>query len=317
MTERDIVILFGAGASHGACYVHPEAPPLGAGLYDALAVLYPNAWGSESHLGKLYGQRFRHDFELAMFQNVLPSEPSLSLLESHRHIASFFARYSLSGGGRDVYTRLVSELSAEELLPRVTLASLNYDCLLEHAISDLGLVFDYMLEDLSSEGSIPLAKIHGSCNFITPDLSSMRAHLTNANASSIECSITPLPTHQLQDCLQRKFSRHGPDYFPVLGLYSPDKPSIVAPAKLQHLRNILAQRIRRATAVILVGLKPNTQRDPHLWEPIEQTKASTILYIGGEGDYQTLQTRQPKTIHVARTFADSVSAIIRTLSKPL
>ena len=37
MNDRDIVILFGAGASYGSGHVLPQAPPLGAELYDALA----------------------------------------------------------------------------------------------------------------------------------------------------------------------------------------------------------------------------------------------------------------------------------------
>lgn len=99
MNEPGIVILFGAGASYGAGHVLPEAPPLGEKLYNALATQYPNEWGSGSQLGK-WADKFRHDFEQTMFDEVLPRVPSLSLLEWHRPVAAFFARYR---SGHDMY----------------------------------------------------------------------------------------------------------------------------------------------------------------------------------------------------------------------
>lgn len=308
MNDRDIVILFGAGASYGADHVRPQAPPLGAGLYDALATQYPSEWGSESHLGKMWAAQLREDFERTMCEEVLPWVSSLSLIEWHRPVAAFFARYGLDGSGRDMYSRLLSGLRTRGLLGRVMLGSLNYDCLLEQAMLELRLTADYMLDNSPPEGSIPLAKIHGSCNFITSDLFSMRAHMTNANASSIECSFTALPAYDLEARVRERFSTHEPAFFPVLGLYSPDKPSIVAQAKLQTLRNILAERIKRATDIVLIGLKPNP-RDLHLWGPIAQSHAAKIRYVGGNADYDRLKELQPRATHVACTFKTGVAVI--------
>jgi len=290
MKDRDMVILFGAGASYGAGAAHvlPQAPPLGTDLYDALAVQYPKEWGSESQLGKVWAAQLRADFELTMFQEVLLNVPSLSLLEWHRPVAEFFAKYCLDGSRRDMYSLLLSGLRTSGLLERVTLGSINYDCLLEQAMLGLGLSTDYMLDNPASQESIPLAKIHGSCNFITDDLSEMRAYLTNPNASGIECEFTALSVQDLEGHIQKIFSTNEPAVFPVLGLYSPDKPSIVAPTKLQSLRTTLAERIKRASAVVLIGLKPNP-RDPHLWEPVAQSHASNIGYVGGENDYMALR----------------------------
>ncbi|PWT78206.1 MAG: hypothetical protein C5B58_15590, partial [Acidobacteria bacterium] len=132
MNDRDIVILFGAGASYGAGAGHvlPQVPPLGANLYDALAAQYPKEWGSDSHLGKMWAPQLRDDFERTMYEEVLPKVSSLSLLEWHRSVAEFFARYRLRGGRRDMYSLLLSGLRNRGLLERVTLGSLNYDCLL-------------------------------------------------------------------------------------------------------------------------------------------------------------------------------------------
>ena len=43
---KDILFLFGAGASYGAGDILPEKPPLGNQLYDALSSVYPQSWGS-------------------------------------------------------------------------------------------------------------------------------------------------------------------------------------------------------------------------------------------------------------------------------
>ena len=312
MNDRNIVILFGAGASFGADHVRPCAPPLGACLYDLLAVEYPKEWGSESHLGKMWSEQFRKNFEETMATEVLPKVSSLSLLEWHRCVADLFARYELDGTGRDNYSLLLSELTTTGLMGRVTFGSLNYDCLLEQAMRGLQFTSDYTL-NTPDEGSIPVAKIHGSCNFITGDLFSKRAYLTNPNASSIECAFDTLPLQGLRDLLRERFSTYEPAFFPVLGLYSPDKPSLVAGGWLKKLRNTLTERINQAAAVVLIGIAPNP-RDPHLWEPIMESPASRILYVGGQPDYETLRNRQGKTTHLASTFREGVETIVRTLA---
>ena len=73
MNEPDTVILFGAGASYGAGHIQPEAPPLGEGLYEALATHYPNEWCSQSQLEK-WADKFRDDFEQTMSNEVLPRQ---------------------------------------------------------------------------------------------------------------------------------------------------------------------------------------------------------------------------------------------------
>ena len=168
MHEGDIVILFGAGASYGAGYVDPAPPPLGEQLYDALARQFPKEWGVESQLGRS-ADEFRKDFEQTMDQQVL-RYPSLSLLEWHRPVATFFARYRLDGSGDDLYSRLFAVLETKGLLKRLTLGPLNYECLLEQALMNLGLKVDYIIDNTFAADSIPLAKVHGSCNFVTLNL---------------------------------------------------------------------------------------------------------------------------------------------------
>jgi hypothetical protein len=310
MNDRDIVIVFGAGASYGAGHVLPAAPPLGLDLYDALATQYPNVWGPDSHIGKMWADKLRRDFERTMAEDVVPWVPSLTLLEWHRCVSQFFARYSLEEHGRDCYSMLLSGLRTKGLLARVTFGTLNYDCLLEQAIARLGIDVDYLLDDFVSSSSIPLAKIHGSCNFVSIDLGSRRALLTNANASGVECGFDRLPLTKLPERLQDKFGRHEQAFFPVLSLYSPYKPSILASVKLQGLRNTLTQRLTQTTAVLIVGIKPNPQGDQHLWDPIAQSSAPKILYVGSTADFDVLKRLQHRSVHLAETFEKAVAPIL-------
>jgi len=280
-----------------------------------IAAQYPKEWGSESYLGQKWATQFRkdEDIEKTMSENVLPNEPSLSLLEWHRPVAKFFAQYRLDGSGNDMYSLLLSGLRSKGLLGRLFLGSINYDCLLEQAMIELGLSHNYMLNDRAPEGSLPLAKIHGSCNFITDDLSSRRHLLTIANAW-IECGFTALPVLGLEGCLRERFSRNKQAFFPVLGLYSPDKPSIVASFIIQNLRKALAEKIRAATKVVLIGLRPNLENDPHLWYPVKQSQALKIGYVGCKDDYGALRGLQGRADHLAEKFIDGVAQVLEYLS---
>ena len=208
---------------------------------------------------------------------------------------------------------LVSALKKSGCLTRVTLGSLNYDCLLEQAIAALGLAIDYKCDVSASRGLVPVAKIHGSCSFITEDLFPRRAYLTNAHGSALECSFRVLPLENLVRQLVEKFATYNPAFYPVLGLYAPDKPSVVASAKLQKLKNTLADRVRQARVLALIGVRPNS-RDPHLWEPVAESRASTIAYVGGAAEFEALRELQNRAEHLARTFEDGALAVMDVLS---
>jgi hypothetical protein len=307
------VIVFGAGASYGATNVQPEPPPLGKNLYDALAAEYPEQWGTKSHLGRMWASQFRADFEQTMYEEVMPKTPSLNLLEWHRPMAAFFAKYRLAGNQMDMYSVLISGLMRRSSLTNVTLGSLNYDCLLEQAIAGLRLAVDYTCNASTSGGLVHVAKVHGSCNFITANIFRWRAYLTNAG-SAIEYAFSALPIGNLAEQLAEKFASYDPAFYPVLGLYAQDKPSLVASAKLQKLKNMLGDRIRQARVLILIGVKPNRQRDPHLWEPVAETHASTIAYVGGADEFRDLQNLQRRATHLAGTFAEGASLVLDAVS---
>src|SRR5215510_11141523 len=96
---------------------------------------FPAGWGPESSLGQ-YGDVLRKNFEEAMFNEITFWFPSLILLEWHRDMARYFARFEVGDG--NLYHRLLDHLHSSGLLDRVVVVSLNYDCLPEKAASALG-----------------------------------------------------------------------------------------------------------------------------------------------------------------------------------
>jgi hypothetical protein len=310
--ERYIVIIVGAGASYGATHVLPEPPPLGAGLYDALAAEYPNEWGPDSQLGYWSG-KLRTDFESTMYNEIIPQVGSWFLAGWHRPLAQFFAKFALAND-RSLYSRLVSSLLQTGHLRRVTFGSLKYDCLLEEAIGKLGLTVDYLLTGLPSfaADAVPVLKIHGSCNFISEDLSPRRPQMMTGSVG-VECRIDALPLDRLPAALATAFSTYDQALYPAIGLYAAEKPSIVAPGKLQALRNLLVEKIEHARTLVLIGVRPNPERDSHLWEPIGRSYASAVLYVGGTAEFEALRRLQGRAVHVARTFEDGVDAVLASI----
>lgn len=131
-----LVILFGAGASHGAGGVFPSAPPLGTDLYRELASMFPTTW--DNFPSSLQTQ-FHTDFEEGM--SALWNSGSHAIPVLMQQMAIFFTRYRLSSQRVDAYSKLLDALthSGESVL----FSSLNYDCLFEIAVLIAGRAVRY------------------------------------------------------------------------------------------------------------------------------------------------------------------------------
>lgn len=278
--SRHIVFLIGSGASVGASTrITPEQPPLGPGLFDALARYSPGDWGPESRLGKVYGDKLRDNFERTMFEEVCLWEPSLSILEWYRSMALFFARFTLPQGGADLYSRLLTHLRNSELLEHCVIGSLNYEYLLEQAAQRLEIELCYSTRP-SNPNTLSVLKVHGSCNLITEDLSHFRVYLTNPN-SSLEVGTKFVSPVDLPGTLRTMFSEPGAYHFAVMSLYAAYKNSILSPGQIQQTRNEWDQVARDAHMVIVIGVRPN-EDDKHIWDPIRESTAHGLYLIGGE-----------------------------------
>jgi len=64
----------------------------------------------------------------------------------------------------------------------------------------------------------------------------------------------------------------------------------------------------------VIALRPNP-RDPHLWNPVAQSQASQIVYVGGKDDFEALKKLQGRAIHLAATFKTGAAPVLSTLAK--
>jgi hypothetical protein len=282
---NQIVFLFGAGASKGATHVLPDVPPLMYQLYDRLAVFDPDNWGLGSQMAR-YEDDFRKDFEKTFSERVLsfdgvPRGSSLDLLEHQRPLALYFALFLLDTSGRDYYSLLLKSLQRAHRLEQCCFGSLNYDCLFEQAAERLGINIDY---DCIEAKSARIAKLHGSCNFITAALTQRDRAMMASPGTHYEIPLHILPVTNLEKTLNESLLGTGSRHLPVMSQISPDKQHFVAPAQIQSIRNKWAEAVSNAATVAIIGISCN-RNDFHIVQTIRNTGAQ-ILFIGDCENFQ-------------------------------
>jgi hypothetical protein len=155
------VVLFGAGASYGASGIQPSAPPLGGSLFEEVARLYPRSWGS--FVPPVRSLFETEGFEAGMewvWRNLRQAPQVLQ-----KDLGHFFCRFCIADPDANAYVCLLRGIAAQSA-EAVMLATLNYEMVLEDAVSIAGLPWNY--GDVLSLGSrVLIAKPHGSCNFIS------------------------------------------------------------------------------------------------------------------------------------------------------
>lgn len=307
--RHSIVILFGAGASYGATHIEPHEPPLGNQLYRQLAVEFPNSWGPNGRLGQRYRASIEQDFERAMFYEVKIREPAICVVEWYREMAYYFSQFLPDNTGKDCYTRLFSSLG--ELHETTAFATLNYDCLFDHVVWRAGRRIAHT-RDEDVRGSIPILKIHGGCNLVSSDLSNARAFLTNPGSGN-GCELEYIPPIRIRALLESQMKRFMHRY-PVLSWYSTAKNSPLAGQVIQGIRNWWAELARRASTIAVIGVR-HVADDRHVIEPIRESQASRMVYIGGDSDFQQWRSANDQFEHLGEKFEDSLEALCSTLKK--
>ena len=304
----EIVFLFGAGASRGAGHINPCETPLGPQLYERLAEAYPDEWGDRSVM-RVFRDGLRENFEKTMFDVICVRHPSIHTLECQQKMALYFSKFTPDGTGEDLYSRLLSALRGGGKLPETIFGSLNYDCILEQAASQCGLEVDYS-PGSNQKDAVRLLKLHGSCNFITPDIQKWLPQLTMAGAH-LGCDMESLAPTGIGDLLNARFSDRYGRFFPVMSLYAFGKNSLVGGTRIQEIRNTWSQCVSAASLVAIVGVKANPE-DHHIWTPVQETKAR-VLYIGDDESFKAWKAANAKTEHLARTFDQGFEPLLHGL----
>lgn len=134
---KNIIFLFGAGASYGAGGTLPEQPPLGFQFYPILEHIYPGSWGA---LPGDIRDVFRQDFEQGM--QLIYDRYGALVPQLMREMAIYFVQFRPHKNST-LYCKLVSDLQATGLLPNVLFSTLNYECVLEFSLLEKGHMISY------------------------------------------------------------------------------------------------------------------------------------------------------------------------------
>jgi len=314
---KDIVFLFGAGASYGAGEVLPYSPPLMRDLYDELAQHFPGQWGPESQLAS-YAERFRNNFETTFYEEVLtfckgvPRADSLSLLEKQIPLALYFSKFTVHEEGRDYYSRLLRSIKRDAAydLERCLFCSINYDCLFEQAACVLGLKVSYSC-DQALPDTIPILKLHGSCNFVTSRLSQRDRCTLSCQGVHFEIALSILEPVAFQEKLARAVSGSSPDHLPVMSQVSPHKELFVAPAQVQKSWHEWTEAISSSTTIVIIGVSFNPN-DKHVVKPIAEA-SSRLLYIGDSNSFGEWKRVHSNSEHINETLHNGYEALLKEL----
>jgi hypothetical protein len=156
----------------------------------------------------------------------------------------------------------------------------------------------------ASGSGVRVLKPHGSCNFYSVDLTKWRSQLTTA-ASSLECDFDASDPAMASLMTKSKFSDIHGAYFPIISLCTPPKNTILAPAKIQRIRNEWAERVAEASRIVVIGVKPNPL-DDHVWDPILSNRSPNAFYIGSRSDLGSWPEVNCRMQFVNETFASGL-----------
>lgn len=296
-------------------HVRPHAPPLMRELYDELAEAFPREWGNGSPYAK-HSEQFRNNFEQTFTEVVLGNDylpsPALTLLEHQVPLALYFSRFVLDSAGEDCYSKLLVSLNGAGKIPHTVFGSLNYECLLEQAAQNLGIEVDYWCGN-PNPNMIRVAKLHGSRNFITAEITQgSRAMLAGTNVQ-LEIGLTPLPPRGRGKTLSAKMSAKQLSHYPVMSQVSHYKQNFASPAEIQKLRNPWNAAVLDGDTkfIVIIGVSFNCN-DVHINEPIEQAP-STVLYIGDEESFKMWHEINKPAEHISKSFEDGFQSLLNRL----
>jgi len=297
---KDIVFFFGAGASYGAGDIIPERPPLGIHLYDELARIYPGSWGA---LPPEVQEEFRKNFEHGMAKVYGKYTHAIPLLMQQMAIYFIqFRPYSNSS----LYCRLIQKLTENGIMDRVIFSTINYDCILEFALSNQGYVIDYF--NISREGAIPVLKLHGSANMFCNNLQMSRS-ISYGRGVTFEGGIKAIG--DIGTVVETCLSDTG--LSPVMSLYMKGKPLQVSPNSVKEIQERWKEAVNSSDLVFCIGVNPNPE-DDHIWGALGQTEAD-LCFIGDKEAFRIWckKHRKENSIFLGEYFNTGFACILRRI----
>lgn len=296
------VILFGAGASHGAGDTLPVPAPLGRDLFPALARLFPGSWGQ---IPEEAAALFADDFEAGMA--TVAEKYGLAVGPLMQKMAIFFSWFTAGNEGSNLYFRLFSEAYRSELVPDLLVSTINYECIAETAANKAGLKVSYFGDVRSDPDSLALWKLHGSCNFKVAGLEATRG--VSYSGVAFDGGIEFLNPPEV-----RRYYSGDTALYPAMALYARSKSIFMAPTIIQNKQKAWAEEVQTASHVIVIGVRPNPA-DEHIWGPIARTDAE-VSFVGSRTGFENwVSAHRPTTRSefLGSRWSPGFGAVIRKL----
>jgi hypothetical protein len=286
------VFLLGAGASHGSADCEPEAPPLGATLFDRLL--------ERATFRKLIPSTFvaaQGDFEatLSKLWDVHPDR----MIPVLNEVAIFFSEFR--PGAANLYVELGRRI--RQRASQTVIATLNTEMLLEMSLFGSGVPCHY-------EGTLPargatILKPHGSVNFLptlagtnvadAPPESKRLVLLEHCNA--IQVASDPSEVHRYIQTMGLP---------PMVAAFVPNKPIPFCAAVIRDLWAAWQRALIGARRLTIIGVGLDS-RAPHIWDPLLALRCA-IEYVGSDPDAEKklakLAPRASSASIAATTFAE-------------
>lgn len=254
----------GAGASYGSVDVIPHVPPLGPKLFAALV----KAGGIAATVSPALRTLFEEDFELGMvaFREQRDRDTPRLLRDMATYLVDF------EPGPKNLYHTLIDMVRSSSR--RTTIATTNYEMLIETAAVAAGCGFTYRYPHVTPE-AIALLKVHGSCNFL-PDT----GFITLRNVTMEHCGSNLDTQVRIAGSAQeiRDFCRTEDSLAPAIAVYAPGKAVPYSPTFVGKQQEMWGAAVKDASVVYVIGLKVNNA-DEHIWAPLARTKAR-VEYVG-------------------------------------
>jgi hypothetical protein len=261
------VVLFGAGASYGSPHILPESPPLGGSLFQKLRSLYPHPWAD---LPSPYIKEFE-DFERGMLRVMESGEHWIGPLM--QAMTLFFTSFRPDGSRLDLYSQLLTNLKTTGVISDTLFSTLNYECVLELAASQVGLSVNYN-ELPNPPNCVTVWKLHGSCNFIPdPQEISMRRGASYAWGMTLNVKLRPVDPVEAA-----KWVSGDNTLYPAMCMFTLNKPSQISPGVFAEYQRKWAELVISAENVVIVGVRPHLP-DKHIWLPLATTNAD-LHFVG-------------------------------------
>lgn len=295
-----ITLIFGAGASFGSGPCAPFNPPLGMHLFEKLEA----RGGAFSRLDAGVKSIFRNQsFESGM-SAIADTNTAINPLQ--KEIAIYLSQFMPLS--ENAYVRLFKKLKSS--IKNLSVATLNYDLLIEHALLATGIPFSY-----GKSKELRVLKPHGSSNFL-PNLGTIVLQgnvFSNCGAFVDGLPVdTPLTNQEVESwCTNQKNS----DISPALSMYSPTKRVVMNRSLIENIQQEFSKSIENSNLLVIVGVGL-AEHDRHIWEPIKNSKGKLLIVdLYPEKLIDWAKAHGLDNSHIKGGFKENIWAITKEVHK--